>query len=119
MIVEIGEILEILRDRISDFEKDETVSLLDGQSTPIKFPRTERLETRRFISLVNSSLPALSHLARNLTAESIVRQVERTDTVIGSVDYRATMMLYQREPTATGHAVCNVIDRDFNTPENQ
>ncbi len=119
MIREIGEILSVLRQNVIDFEKGETVRLLDGHGSVFRFPRVERLERKRFVSLVNASLPALSYLARNMTATSDVVSSERSDFVIGAIDYRATLLLRQRDPTAKDRVIVDEIRRDFNTPENQ
>ncbi|MEO9296020.1 MAG: hypothetical protein ABI347_10550 [Nitrososphaera sp.] len=116
---EIGEILIRLKDKqVIDFEKKIPIVLLDRSAAPVEFKRTDVIEMKRFISLVQHHLPALTYLARHISFTNVTRDVVRSDRVMGSIDYAKTMKLKQQIPSGKNRVVCLEIARSYDTPEN-
>jgi hypothetical protein len=117
---EIGEILGRLKERnVFDFKEKVPVILLDRGSTDINFAKTDILKVKRFISLVQDHLGALTYLARNPSFMNITKDVERDDRIMGAVNYKKTTLLRHRGLTYANKVICSEIHRSYDTPENR
>ena len=94
------------------------IVLIDRGSSPVEFDKTAILDVKRFTPLINNHLKALTYLARNLSSESITREVERSDRIMGAVNYGKTIGLRKRNP-GSNIVVCSEIHRSYDTPENR
>jgi hypothetical protein len=118
MSIEIGEILGKLEKNVFDFENQLPIILIHRSKNPINFEENELLKVKRFTTLVRDHMHALTYLSRNLSSENITREVERTDRIMGAVNYRKTAILRKQSLTKSRIAVCTEIHRSKETPEN-
>ncbi|MEM3007881.1 MAG: hypothetical protein QXY15_07500 [Candidatus Nitrosotenuis sp.] len=120
MCDDIGEILGRLKQKsVFDYESRRSVLLADKKIVDIEYKRNDLLEVKRFVELVSRHLPALTYLVRNPINESLPKEVERSDRIMGSISYSSTARLRQRTPQSSSNVVCLEIHRSFDTPENR
>lgn len=120
MCDDIGEILGRLKQKsVFDYESRRSVLLADKKTVDIEYKRNDLLEVKRFVDLVSRHLPALTYLVRNPINESLPKEVERSDRLMGSISYSSTTRLRQRTPGSSSSVICLEIHRSFDTPENR
>jgi hypothetical protein len=120
MITDLRDILgRLKKNNVLDYLKENAIRLLDSKNTSIEFRRTEYTEIKRFISLVRSSLPLLTHLTRNPTSITVIDEVERQDRIMGSMNIQKTILANKHNLRETKTVICNEIHRTVNSPENQ
>ena len=117
MINEIGDILVFLQNNVIDYSKSKTVRLLDKDSTRIEFAKTEKMEVKRFIALVDKSRKQLQYMASGLTKRNEQLRVSRTDRVMGAISYSDTIRV-RRQNSNSKEVVLWEIKRSFDTPSN-
>ncbi|MEM2140843.1 hypothetical protein [Nitrososphaera sp.] len=120
MCDDIGEILGRLKQKsVFDYESRRSVLLSDKKAVDIEYKKNDLLEVKRFVELVSRHLPALTYLVRNPINESLPKEVERSDRIMGSISYSSTARLRQRTPQSSSNVMCLEIHRSFDTPENR
>jgi hypothetical protein len=119
MSSEIGDILATLKTKnVFDIEKERPIILLDRSMAHIQFKKTELLEVHRFVSLVKKNLSALEYLIRNPSFFTMISPVERSDRIMGSIDYGRTRQMRMRESAGKKTVACLEIQKSHYTPEN-
>lgn len=117
MSIEVGELLVKLKEKnVFDFDESIPILLIDRSSSKMQFKSTDILRVKRFVSLIRKYIYSLQYLTKNIQYENKVKDVERTDRIMGSINYRKTMNLQQRGNKNI--VVCSEIHKSFHTPEN-
>lgn len=118
MVTDIKDILGRLKDKgVADFNKPQAIRLLNSNQTLIEFIPNELTEVKRFTSLIHSSFLILTHLVRNPSSDGVIREVERRNRVMGSINFQKTRTILQQNPTER-IVICNEIHKTMDTPEN-
>lgn len=119
MSQEIGEILAKLKEKeVFDLKDRVPIILIDRSESRVDFSKTPVLEVKRFISLINHHLAALTYLSRNPSFENLTQDVGRSDRVMGAINYGKTIEHRIRNYTGENTVFCSEVIRSYNTPEN-
>lgn len=119
MSQEIGEILAKLKEKeVFDLKDRVPMILIDRSESRVDFSKTPVLEVKRFVSLINHHLAALTYLSRNPTFENLTQDIGRSDRVMGAINYGKTLEHRIRNHTEENIIFCSEIIRSYNTPEN-